>query len=650
MAEEDLCEFLCSKCGKIPLILNVHTDNSKIEFNCKNCGIYEILVDDYYDRLFKQNYFKKCSICENKGMYNNKFFYCENCKENICEICKKDHNIEHNCKEEKKKDHYFFNKCFKCENKKINKNKYYYCINCNNNLCQKCKDEKNCINKNAHKCIDEKEKKITCLDHNKTFKYFCLDCLENFCEECKLIKHLDHKNKKLQDLNSALVDNRNDILKINKELNNLVEFNETILKYTDIFENNVDYLQSIINIGKSLEEGNKRNTKDMKCLLKELAQDIQNSIKAINDLLVHKKKRPIPLSRNEKYIHINNKQLDDQDFKYISQIRFNQLKEIDISENSITNIEPFKKMKLPFLEFLNLSHNKIKFIKPLTKLKSEKLEYIFLQNNKIEDIETLAESDFPFLKILRAEDYNSDLKVKNAETRKEEDEKLLKIKKIYSERFIFKSIDQQKKDFKNKYELDISWDNESIDLSDVKGGQKMLKNLFLIITYMPKNKIKNLSLRNNDIKDPSLLNRINFSNLEILDLAVNYIEDLTFLLDIKAKNLKYLYLDNNKFKEIYQILKAKLPYLEVLSLNENKFESDEMEDSPIYLKLEEKEVLNQGKKIYIQLEKEKSHESKKKKVNEKDSNSEKSKEDNPKENTNIENSKEENPQEEISNL
>ena len=54
--------------------------------------------------------------------------------------------------------------------------------------------------------------------------------------------------------------------------------------------------------------------------------------------------------------------LDDQDFKYISQIRFNQLKEIEISENNITNIEPFNKMSLPFLEFLNLSHNKIQII------------------------------------------------------------------------------------------------------------------------------------------------------------------------------------------------------------------------------------------------------------------------------------------------
>jgi len=639
----DKYELLCYKCGMIPEILNVHTDNSKIEFNCKNCGIYEILVDNYFDRLFQKNYYKICSKCRTKGIYKNKFFYCENCKKNICDICKKHHNNEHKCKIENKRDHYFVNRCDECENTKITINKYYYCINCKNDICEECKNKceeckNNCETQGKHVYIDEKEKKYTCLNHNKVFKFYCFDCQENFCEECEPSMHANHKNMTLEELAPTLIDNRNEIIKINKELNNLVDLNETILNYTHIFENNEDYLQSIINIGKSLKEGNERNSKDIKCLLKELGQDIKISKNAIDSLINH---RSVQLLRKEKYINLNDRKLDDQDFIYISQIRFNQLKEIDISENKITSIEPFKKMRLPFLEFLNLSHNLIEHIEPLTKLKSEKLKYIFLQHNKIDDIGALSETDFQFLKILRAEDYNFELSNEINEAKKEEENnKLVKVKNKYSDKFIFKSIELQKKEFKDKYEFDISLDNENIDLSDVKGGDKMLKQLFLIITYNPKNKIKNLILRNNDIKDPSLLNKINFSNLEVLDLAVNYIKDLTFLLDIKAKNLKYLYLDNNNFEEFYQILKAKLPNLEVLSLNENEFESEEMENSPIYLKLEQKEVEgegnpNKGKQITIQLEKEKSRESKKtkKKKDESqvDANKEKSKEENPKE-------------------
>ena len=76
--------LLCSKCGEIPEILKVHTDNSKIEFNCKNCGVYEILIDEYFDRLSKSYYFKKCNSCKNKCKMN-KYYYCFNCK--------KDYNI-----------------------------------------------------------------------------------------------------------------------------------------------------------------------------------------------------------------------------------------------------------------------------------------------------------------------------------------------------------------------------------------------------------------------------------------------------------------------------------------------------------------------------------------------------------------------------
>ena len=79
--------ILCSKCGEIPEVLNVHTDNSKIEFNCKKCGIYEILIDEYFDRLSKSYYFKKCNFC------------------------------------------YYFKKCNFCEYQ-CKKNKYYYCFNC----------------------------------------------------------------------------------------------------------------------------------------------------------------------------------------------------------------------------------------------------------------------------------------------------------------------------------------------------------------------------------------------------------------------------------------------------------------------------------------------------------------------------------------
>ena len=115
-----------------------------------------------------------------------------------------------------------------------------------------------------------------------------------------------------------------------------------------------------------------------------------------------------------------------------------------------------------------------------------------------------------------------------------------------------------------------------IDLNDRKGGNTMLKYLFLIITYANENKIKKLTLRNIGIKDASMLSRINFSQLRTLDLAYNEIKNSNFLIDIKADNLKDLYLDNNYFKNFYPILNVNVN--EILNSNilneieEKKFE------------------------------------------------------------------------------
>ena len=534
-------DLLCSKCGEIPEILKIHTDNSKIEFNCKNCGEYEIVIDEYFDRLFKNNYFKKCNYCESKGLTYN----------------------------------------------------FYYCFLCKKDYCQSCKNK----NHSNHQCIEIDEKKRFCLKHNKEFSYFCFDCQENCCEYEIEMEHRNHKIIEISQLNYSLYEYPNKIIEINNELKNLVEFNNLILKNEEIFQNKDFYVNSIINMGKSLKEGNERNSKDIKFLLNVLSKDIENSMRAIDTL---KDEKGIYLRRKNKYIYLNNRNLDDRDFKYISQIRFNQLKEIDISENNITNVEPFKKMSLPFLEILNLSYNKINHIEPVTKIKSKNLQYIFLQNNKMEDLESFIESNFPALRILRVE--NNNINEKNGMDEETKVREILnKINNKYPGKFIYKSMEEQIKEFKNKYELEISEDKENIDLCDLKGGDEMIKNLFLIASYKPKNKIKKLILRNNDIKDPTMLSKINFNKLQILDLASNEIKDLSFLQNMKSENLKFLYLDNNHFNNIYPILNANFPNLEFLSLNENNFNYDNIEQIPGYFELKNKQPKN-GKQFIIQFE------------------------------------------------
>jgi hypothetical protein len=566
-------EFSCCKCGNIPEILKIHTDNSKIELNCKICGRYEISINEYFKLLDKNNNFNKCSLCLNEKK-NNEFFYCLACKKDFCKLCKND--SKHNCQ----------------NNKNLNE-----------------------INK----------KKNYCLKHDQKFKYYCFNCQENFCENKDHTNHETHKTMEISEYNKVLLKEKNKVKEINDELTKLVDFNDLILDNIDLFQDNKLFIKSIKNIGNSLEEGNKRNSNDIKCLLSGLSNDIKNSNKAIEELI----KKKIQLSRKEKYLHLNSRGLDDQDFKHISQIRFNQLKEIDISENEIKNIESFNKMSLPFLEFLNLSFNKIETIKPVAELKSKNLEYIYLQKNLIKDIETFLLSDFPELKILRVED--NDIIHENNEPNEEEKkktEKLLgQLNKKFPGIFIYKSLKEQIKDFTDKYKdknmgisnfedqnnkikdiprdkkagefklsdcddnIDINQKNTDeikeiveniikIDLHDIKGSNKMLKYLILIITYKKENKIKELVLRNTNINDASILKRVNFNSLKKLDLAVNKLKDPNFLRDIKAKNLEELYLDNNNLQDIYPILSTKFEKLKVLSLNQNAYDSYETEKSP----------------------------------------------------------------------
>lgn len=540
-----LDDLLCYKCGEIPEVLKVHTDNCKIELKCKNCGVYEILIEEYFKELSENNYFMNCISCNGS---NRTLYYCYDCMSNFCENCKnlifENHNSE-------------------------------------------------------HKIIKLNKRKDICPKHSKEFKKFCKICQENFCDDGEQ----EHKGHDLNNNNNIVKINPNDVKykdyvkkieKANEELKKIVNLNKLVLNTENSFENNYFHIQSILNLAKSYKDANKRDSKDIKCLLSVLSKDIDKSIKAIEEF---SQKRGIPLQRKAKVLELNGnkkkekEKLDSQDIKCISQIKFNQLIEIDISENKIEDIEPFRKMSLPFLEFLNLSHNQIKNIEPISILNSKNLLYIFLQNNKIEKIKDLCDSNFPVLKILRIEDNNI--------PEQEDSLKTLKKKNI---EVINTPFEEQTKNFEKKYNKKISGDTNIIDLSDITDGrEEMLKFLFLIITYKSGNKINELKLRNTNIKDPSILTRINFPILETLDLAVNRITNLNFLIDMKAKKLKNLYLDNNCVNDIYPIIAANFQNLEVLSLNSNNFDSEEMEKNQGYIELKKKKPNNKVLGIQLKL-------------------------------------------------
>ena len=124
----------------------------------------------------------------------------------------------------------------------------------------------------------------------------------------------------------------------------------------------------------------------------------------------------------------------------------------------------------------------------------------------------------------------------------------------------------------------------------------MLNNLLIIIIVNKNYIIKSLKLKGNQIKKPSILNIIQFNDLETLDLSLNHIKSLDFLKGMKAKELKNLLLDDNYINNLSFLyntekLKELFPRLERVSLKKNNFDPNESQYEVILTNiLKEKDI------------------------------------------------------------
>ena len=435
-------EFICPFCDEIPEILKVHYENGKIEFKCKKYGIKEIYVLDYFSSIEKSEYNYLNFSCQEKKCLktsrdiDDKYFYCSDCKKIICDNCKtSDYH----------KDHDTFN-------------------------------------------IDKKKKR--CQEHlNENAFYFCNECQECVCNQAS-IRHKDHKivsSISVKNLkNKEILDFRKIIKEKNTDLTRQIKLNELILNTCGTFQDNYYHMESVINLGKSIEKESSRDSKDKDCIL----QDLYNSYKFKKDFINEKfkRKKTFFLSHKDSYLHLKSSDLNKDDLKLISLIKFNQLKEIDISNNDLESIDALNYMNLPFLESINLNYNKIKNIEPIVNFNSKKLKEILLINNqlKLNDIYVLCEIDCKDFEILRVE--------KNLlEKEDENSEEFKKIKKKFGGN-LFTYKEYSLKEFQKEYEKkeEIKENSFLVDLSDIKRGDNMLKKFYLGVTfYKDPNKIQN---------------------------------------------------------------------------------------------------------------------------------------------------------------
>ena len=405
-------------------------------------------------------------------------------------------------------------------------------------------------------------------------EYYCKEEKGNF-EDKYWFKIDSNQNHRLTGTKNSLLniitdkefnDYKEKIRKKTEQLENILKFNEKLIDEAEKNSNNYFYLKSLDNISKSFLNEQKRDLKDLKFLTAAFKNDFEISKKAIDSFSDEKEDK---IEREKEYLLLNGKNLNDENIKCISLIQFNNLKEIDLSKNEITNIEALCDINLPFLEYLNLSNNKIKEIEPLKEIISKSFKYLFIHNNLIEDIQILYDPNFRIFEILTIENnhFNQPAQL----------EELLSLYKK-NEKILVTKIDEIKEKYNN---LIYNEQNLNLELKDTNEGDSMLKNLFIIITYNNNFKIITLNLGGNKIEDPSILNRIQLNQLVTLDLSANNIKSLDFLKGMKSEHLNNLYLDNNYINDLsflYNIKKfrKKFPDLKLVSLKNNNFEPNSL--------------------------------------------------------------------------
>ena len=187
--------IICPKCKENSRIF---FDNYKFGFyDCKNNHkINNILINDFESTQNINKAKIKCEICNERNkntFYNNDFFICCDCQENICQSCKLYHDKTHNI-------------------------------------------------------INYDDRFFICDSHYESYYSYCMDCKKDLCVVCEM-KHKVHKItyygsilpdiKKVKEETNNFKSKKEDLKNIIKEIiNNLNNLIYSIDNYFKIYENN----------------------------------------------------------------------------------------------------------------------------------------------------------------------------------------------------------------------------------------------------------------------------------------------------------------------------------------------------------------------------------------------------------------------------
>ena len=268
--------------------------------------------------------------------------------------------------------------------------------------------------------------------------------------------------------------------------------------------------------------------------------------------------------------------LNEFNKKYNLNIRDDKINKLELKMKRIGNegLNDLSKIKFEELKELYLDRNNISDINKLENARFNKLEILSLNSNKISDINILEKVNFNKLKVLNLNCNNiSNIKVF-------ENVAFNNLEKLYLENNEISDINVlDKVNFKELKELDLGSNN----ISDIKILEKVDFNKLEILS-LNNNKIseisilekvnfkemKKLYLYRNNISDIKVLENVKFDKLEILSLSSNKISDINILEKVNFRELKDLYLNGNNISDINVLAKFHFNKLEQLNLYHNK--------------------------------------------------------------------------------
>jgi len=541
--------YSCIKCNKTPEIMFIDYKNNNIKINCDEHKINILKINEYLDFLSEND---KCQICFKKNDNNNIYFFkfCVNCNIILCNKCAIEH--KNNCS-----NHIIINNGdnnIKCKHH-INDLYIGYCNTCKENICNECKKSR--IHK-SHLKYDYLEIQPSNNDLN-IIEIFNKN-IENEIINIQQKYNIDFiKNEKNKELNIIIEKYNNNYELINNKWDNVIkkmleEFrikkekelfennnlkNEEISKinikyqkleneYDNNFNNKIENFKNIIKLNNIIVDSynkQKNNNLYYNENINHVIESINkyNEISQLQNIKNYIEKYKIFINNDMTILRIKNDTLDNQIISNIFDIKqFKHLKEIQISSNLLTSIDFLGKNKFENLEKLILYGCNISNINILSKKNLDSLIELKISKGNITDIIDLIGVNFSSLKILNLS--------------------INKIKDIS----ILKDVE-----FNSKLQELYLNNNEINDLSLFNN------NIFT--------NLKILFLSYNYISDISPLKFILINNCEILTLDNNKINDINIFKNIKNfRKLKNLSLSNNPInfqieenKKIVKMIKEK---------------------------------------------------------------------------------------------